>query len=111
VVKREDSPILKSKSKRKRVVIDSDDEGGVVSRESVTVPVEMGGGHKNGSNDTPPATPNGSEAMPSATPLVASGNGTTTPLSVAGSSTNGLTPNTPPRRATGEPGKVPWISM
>lgn len=105
-----DSPILRSKSKRKRVIIDSDDEdeGGVVCKGDRNGSVAD---VKNGTNGTSiplPSTPTSvseNNAASIATPASAARNNTTpsiTPATPAGSSTDGLNPKTPPRRKTGE---------
>ena len=120
-----DSPILRTKSKRKRVIIDSSDddedqEGGVVDTNgSLANGSGLENGTKNGTSTPPPTTPTSisgnnvatpasasaarNDTTPSITPASVAASSIATPLSVAGSSTDGLTPKTtPPRRKTGE---------
>lgn len=111
-----DSPVLKSKSKRRRVIVDSEDEddGGVVSKGSTSDAGDTDMGitevNKNGtttpklktlapttptSRTTPSTTPT-SRTVPPTTPT-----SRTTPSSTPTSRLNGEKGTTPPRRVTG----------
>lgn len=102
-----DSPVLKRKSKRRRVIIDSEDEdeGGVVGTKDGDVD-DVGvidGNSENGIGTTTPmppsATPTTSKTVISSTPTSRASPTSPTSRPVAG---NDVMTKTPPRRNTGK---------